>query len=185
MTETEAAQVVMVLVSAFPDGWRFLAEDQQAATRAIYRRMLTDLDYIDVDRAIARLLATSHKMPTIAAIRETVVAMTTGREHTGGEAWGALREMIEANGERRHPEIGDPVLARCVDSMGWRRLCLSSDHMADRSQFIRLYDELSEQQREDLAVGKIAAPIPRRQLGEGPRAIGDMLGGLMPKALKP
>ncbi len=185
MTEIEAQQLVTMLALAFPDGWRFLDEQQQDDTQALYRRMILDLDYIDVDRAIVRLIATCKKMPAIADIRAATVAVTAGREHTGGEAWGALREMIEANGERRHPEIGDPVLARCVDAMGWRRLCLSSDHMADRSQFIRLYDELSAQQREDLAVGQIAAPIPRRQLGAGPRRVGDMLGGLMPKMLKP
>ncbi len=180
MTESEAAKLIAMLATAFPDDWRFLNEDQQEATRALYRRMLRDIDYPRGDAAIVRLIATAKKMPKPSEIRLTAMRLSRGREHTGLEAWGDVQRKIRQYGRTRTPGkhfvIDDPVARHLVDVMGWTYLCTSENLVSDRAKFVESYDELATQQSEDLSVGKIAAPIPKRRLGAGPQPISAIVG---------
>jgi hypothetical protein len=188
--ESEAAKLLAMLITAFPDEWRFLSDEQQRDTRALYARMMIDLDYARADAAVVRLIATARKMPKVSELRAMVSKLSRGREHNGGEAWGVVRRLIGRYGYMRTPgadfEISDPLIARCVEAFGWRTLCDGGYQAADRARFVDLYDRLAAEQGEDLAVGRIAAPIPARQLGAGPTSIADILGGSMlpQKALK-
>lgn len=186
MTESEAQKLITTLVTAFPNEWRFLDEDQQKATRKIYRHMMRDLDARTCAAACARLIATCRKMPTIAEIREGTAQQANGRRLLGGEAWGKVTTAIAREGRARKPGVNfvwiDPVTAHVVDAMGWEYLCSMTEDrvMADRARFIELYEQLAKRALEDASVAEIAPPIPRRGLQAGAAHIRDIVNGLLP-----
>lgn len=189
MTEIEAGKLVTALVTAFPDGLRFLDEEQQRATMKMYRYMLRDLEAAHAGHAIARVIATCKKWPSIAEIREAYDVQTNGRNALGLEAWGRVQKAMAREGRNRKPGIDfqfkDPIALRVVDAMGWRYLCDSPDHVPDRARFIELYDQLAKRDAIDQAVGiEIAPPIPRRELHGGPRSFAAIVGDVLPKAVE-
>lgn len=183
MTEVEASVLVTMLVTAFPNEWRWLEPEQQKASRALYRRMMLDLDATICGAAVQRLIATVSKMPSIAKIREGCAMQLDGRASRGGEAWGVVLKLIGRWGVHREPgidfEILDPTAARCVQAFGWRELCSSENQVADRARFIELYEQLALQAHEDRAVAQLAPPIPARQrIGEA-APLGDIVAGML------
>jgi hypothetical protein len=186
VTEPEAQKLIIALVTAFPNEWRFLDADQQESTRKLYRHMMRDLDVTACAAACARLVATRKKMPTIAEIRDATAAQMNGRRVLGGEAWGSVTKAIAREGRRKKPgedfRFRNPVTARVVDAMGWEYLCNMTDDRstADRARFIELYEQLAVQAAEDLSVAEIAPPIPRNTLAAGPTHIRDIVDRLLP-----
>lgn len=206
MTEQQAKDLLVVLITAWPDGLRWHDELQQAAIRKLYTRFLLDLDYAVADVAVTRLIATwkptsAQRWPTIAELRGAIATVQQGRTPTGGEAWGALHKL------RRWQELPalerlDPVLRCCVESFGWIRwdtLFRSGEEIrrwrvvtgedseaSDRARFLELYEQLTGRDASDRVVGQLAAPIPVRSLTApaepttAPRALGDILAGMLP-----
>jgi hypothetical protein len=148
MTQAEAARLVAVLMAAYP------TNKASAQTSAVYERMLADLDYPAANAAVERLLASAKWMPTVAEIRETALALAVGEQKPGGQAWGTVLKAVGEQGSYRRPGtdfvFADATTARCVDLMGWDRLCLSENEIADRARFIELYDRLAVQDRRKL-----------------------------------
>lgn len=187
MTEVEASKLIAALVTAYPDAWRFLDEAQAASTRKMYRHMMRDLEVEPAKAACAALVATSKRMPSIAELRAAVIAQSAGVRRVGGEAWGALQRLIGRYGSYRSPGVDfvieDPVLAACVQALGWRSLCLSEEQVSDRARFIDLYDQLAKAAEQSRQVGQLAASSnsqnPRREIAGEPAAIGDIVGRLL------
>ena len=156
MTDVEAGKLLTMLVTAFPDGLRFLPEDQQRATLQLYRAFLLDLEYEPARHAFTRLIATSKRWPPVAELRSAVLVQQHGAPITAGQAWGAIR-MLTA---RRHADelrLIDPVLRVCLESLGWLRwsdvwasgrtdqkwhVALGDNETADRARFLELYETL-------------------------------------------
>ncbi len=169
MTRTEAIRVVAVLLAAYPHA-RIM--DQ---TSSVYEDALVDLDYALVDRAVRALILTEKNfIPTIALIRERAIEYRDGRKRPGGDAWGDVRRAVGRFGRDRGQEalrsFQDAIVARCVDSLGWRELCDSGAGDASwRARFIDLYDELASGDESDRrVVGVLAAPPERRRLSAVP-----------------
>lgn len=203
MTDEEAAKLLAVMVTAWPDGLRFLDEKQQVATRALYRKFLRDLEYGAADAAVCRLIATwrptsAQRWPSVAELRAAVVTAQHGRTPTGGEAWGAARRL-RGGDEVAFAQL-DLALRATLVELGWivwdtvftggtsvRRWRVAigvsvDDVVADRARFIELYDQLASRATSDRVVGQLAPPIPVRRLtGGAPVLIGDLLAGLLPK----
>jgi hypothetical protein len=152
VTRTEAAKLVAVMCAAFPNA---KVTDQ---TSLVYERMLGDLDYPAANAAVEQLLAVSKWMPTVAEIRERVLALHGDEVKPGGEAWGLVLEATSRYGRNRTPgvdfEFPDAVVGECVKAMSWRELCDSENQVADRARFVELYDQLAARRR-------------RKQLSEG------------------
>lgn len=193
MLKSEAAKLIAMLVTAFPDGLRFLDEEQRTETKALYRTMMLDLDYEIGNLAITRIIATFKKWPQIADIRAACSRQLDGRDDRGGEAWGKLLKLIGRYGMNRRPLpmalvepepdtfiVDDPLLFRVIDAFGWRELCSSENQTADRARVIELYEQLALQASEDRSVRKIAAPIPRKHLERGGGRLGDIVPNLLP-----
>lgn len=142
VTAAECAKLVAVLVATYPNA------RVNALTSEAYERMLADLDYPSANAAVEKLLATSRFMPTIAEIREGVLALANGERRPGGEAWGEVHRLISRFGARRYdegipPPMADEVSRQVVDALGWSNLCDSENQVADRARFIELYDRLA------------------------------------------
>ncbi len=146
MNGTAAAQLVGILMAAYP------SNKATAQTSVVYESMLRDLDYKAAGAAVERLIATAKWMPTVAEIREATLAIMTGEQKPGGEAWGAVLKAMKAEGAYRAPGVdfvfSDPVTAECVDALDWRALCGSENQVADRARFIELYDRLAVHARQ-------------------------------------
>lgn len=172
MKKSEAAELVMMLMGAFPNA------RTNESTSQVYEAMLLDLDVAVARQAATRLIATSKFLPSIAEIREATTAQTHGPRKTGAEAFGELNEARRRFGPYRecrfNPETGRlhwrtpwPPLAPDVERAmmltwgSWVECCtVPGDHdMADRARFIAAYDGLSERQRQDLVAGQ-ALPAP-------------------------
>lgn len=205
MNREQAADLLVLLVTAWPDGLRWYDAAQQTAIRELYKRYMLDLDYAAAEAAVTRLIATwkptsAQRWPTIAELRGAITTVQHGRLPTGGEAWGELRKL---RGWREAPALErvDPVLRCCIESFGWlrwdtlftggaevRRWRVATgdeSEASDRARFLELYEQLAGRDASDRVVGQLAAPIPVRQLTDRtasaePAALRDILAGMLP-----
>ncbi len=153
MEKSEAKEIVLMLVAAFPaakgdaEAWR--------RTLSVYAEMLADLDRDVTRQAVTRLIATSKWMPTIAEIRSAVADLTLGPRRAGGEAWqdavGAARRV----GRYDTPQFADPLVGEALRLWGsWEQFCGSPEEdPGGRARFIELYDSLAVRERQDAASG--------------------------------
>lgn len=178
-----------MLVTAFPDGMRFLSEDQQKDTRALYRREMLDLDANECGAAVQRIIRSGKKFPLVAEIREATELIAMGNRSVGLEAWGRVQKAMAREGRNKIPgrdfHFKDPVILQTVEAMGWRYLCDSPDHVQDRARFIEAFDQLKRKAITDNIAGQIPPPIPRAQLHDGPRPLAAIVGDVMPKESQP
>lgn len=114
-------------------------------TVAVYARLLQDIPPADLQTVVDQCLAECKFLPTIAEIRERYIALTKSLGAlSAAEAWGLVTGQIRAIGSWGAPEFDDPLTARVVEMMGWRELCQSENQMADRAQFMRMYQEIRD-----------------------------------------
>lgn len=201
MKPSDAGKIVAMLITAWPDSWRFLTEEQQQYSRKLYREFLADLEYPVADAAVRRLVGTAKRMPSVAEIRAVCMELTDGRIDRGGEAWGRILKLIGRYGVNRRPRVAedaddmpdvfdvpDPILARVITSMGWRELCLSENQTADRARVIELYEQLALQFTQDRQTAAIA-PIPTQRslpnARRGSSQLGAIVDGLLPEKTEP
>lgn len=161
MNPSESAKLVAMVLGAFPNA---IPRDPEMArkTAEVYKRMLLDLDFEVAERAVARLIATSKFMPTIAEIRSASIDVQRGARRLGGEAWGDVNAEVRRVGRYGSPEFTDPLTAEAVRQLGWLNLCDSTNDVADRARFVELYDGLAARARQDQVAGPaLALPDPR------------------------
>ncbi len=116
-----------------------------AETVAVYGRLLSDIPPADLQTVIDQCLAECKFLPTIAEIRERYTALTKSLGAlSAAEAWGLVTGQIRAIGSWGAPYFDDPLTARVVEMMGWLNLCQSENQMADRAQFMRMYQEIRD-----------------------------------------
>lgn len=160
MTEIEANKVFAVLCALFPSAKVEPCEKRGGGTRGAYARMLADLEYTPACAAVERVAAT-HTYPTvlpaIAEIRAAYAELTRGDVRAGGDAWGDVITAIRRFGVHRRPRFDDPLVADAVRSLGWENLCNSENAVADRSQFVALYDKLAAVARRDEVTSSLPA----------------------------
>jgi len=109
-----------------------LAGEMPAAQMEVYRRLLADLDAVQVEKACYKLLAenkwlNSKRYPNPAEIREAVQLLTHGQFATAEAAFERAREAVKRYGldqsEQAHKMCGDTVW-KCIKSLGgFERFC--------------------------------------------------------------
>jgi len=169
MKPSEVSELVAILVSAFP------RPPITPQTSQVYESILADLNGEVARKAVARLIATTKWLPTIAEIRAACVETEKGARRAGGEAWGDVGDAVRRFGRYGSPEFSDPITADCVRQMGWLSLCDSTNDTADRARFIELYDELAKRARADEVAGPaltLPAPGTWTEHGSGGRIDG-------------
>lgn len=143
MNITEAKLVIALALAACPTAASFLDVDAVRGMRAVWADVLADLPVEEVRPALLRYLgdpANAGKIPSPGHIRGIVDEARHGQRRVGGDAWGDVGRAIGAVGQHRSPVFADPITAFCVERLGWRNLCVSENAVADRAQFVRLYD---------------------------------------------
>ena len=174
MTSTEAGVLLATLKAAFP------RQPMSKATARVYLRFLEDLDYAAARAAVGDLIAGATFFPAIAEVRQAVWRRSEGAIEPE-EAWalvqGALRrtEIAEVlpGGQYRYakPDLAPAVMA-AVDVIGWQRLCVTDNLVADRAHFMRIFGVVVRRRYEDWSAAAIEAltegdELPRLVAGEG------------------
>lgn len=137
-SEVEIAKLVGALAVSFPH------TQISSETIKVYISMLRDIPLEILTVAVGQAIADCEFFPTVRALREIAFNLTSelSTRPTAGEAWGILFKEIRHTGSYKLPHFDDPIIARVVQMMGWRELCLSETQMADRAHFMKIYDTL-------------------------------------------
>ncbi len=181
MNRGETAKIVGAIAASYPTRIR---ADQVEPMIATWTLMLADLDYSPVEKAVTSLVQGGQHPPSVADVRARVAELGRGRVLTGGEAWGTVQRAMRLEGAYRVPgvdfHIKHPVVAYCVNVMGWQTLCLSEDQTADRARFIQLFDALALEERREHAVPMLAQARGRTAVTAG-SAVARVLQLVQPK----
>jgi len=139
MQTAEVSQVLKVLKGAYP------RQAMTKETAEVYVRCLRDLDAELCQAAILNLVSSSKWMPTISEIRQAVNHMSNNLP-TAGEAWAEVVHNARTEGHRGSPQWSNPVTERAANAIGFKDFCLSntSEEMAWRAHFLKIYDTLAE-----------------------------------------
>ena len=156
MKKSEVAEIVMMLMAAFPHG------KTTPSTSGVYENALQDLDADAARKAVQRLMATCKFMPTIAEIREVAHSLQHGRARSGEEAYAIVLRAVRSVGYYGTATFRDPFIGRAIGVWGsWAQLCLApDDDPAGRARFIELYEQLARDARANASSGIPLPPPP-------------------------
>lgn len=187
MNRADAAKLVAVIVATTPSQSHRLDARRLDEMVTAYASLLDDLTYEQCNAALRVLLQTRTWMPSVADIRSTVLEIQRGPQRAGGDAWGFVLQAVKREGFYRTPGVDftfrDPIIARCVETMGWQELCLSENAVADRARFIELYDKLASNARREQQSPMLAGAREQREMGAS--TVGQLLPLLLKKSEEP
>lgn len=121
MTRDETKTILAMMSTVYP---LHLMAAVTEMTVNVWAQMLGDLDYRAVQAAVAAWITTEHYPPTIADIRERVVASRLP-DTTPDQAWGLVKRAVALYGERKKDAeawLPAEVWAVCAQR-GWRYYC--------------------------------------------------------------
>jgi hypothetical protein len=176
MTPAEAANLASIALTAYQHvrTVALMPAKERGATMDLWAVVLADLDYPPAHAALLRHIATSAFFPTVAELRAIVAESTVGRRRSGIDAWRDVKAAIGSTGRYRTPSFTDPLVARCVEAIGWLAICDSEDEMVERAHFAKAYDALAVGAAEDATVATLAG-VARPALPGGASALaGDL-----------
>lgn len=130
----------------------------------IWFELLKDLPYEVANAAVQQHMLTNKFAPTIAEIREQAANVVNGPQKDAGQAWAEALKAVHHFGENHALEALatlDPLTRQTVERFGFGALCNNpvDDRSIARAQFIRIYNDLANRERED---AKIPAHIRDR-----------------------
>lgn len=174
MTRQEAVKLVAFAAANFPG----IQEKDMRPTAALWQKMLEDIPYEVVEKALIKVLTTTKHWPTVAEIREAAASLTNPALPSAAEAWGEVVRAIEEYGYYREAEalaaLSLPV-RKVVECIGWQEICACEEADVIRGQFRRMYEAEETREKE-----RAVLPEPLKQL------IGDAAKKLPePKPLRP
>lgn len=173
------------------------AGDVTGDTLDIYAEDLEDLPVDQVVQAIRECRRTGTFFPSIGEIRNRVIAIVGGAMLVDPEAaWGEVRREarrvgfnrppVFANGELQPapgPQFSSPMIARAVEAIGWRDICLTDDDDVAtlRAQFRDALRAIQRREVDRLVSGRQPAG-PALDAGTAPagfRPIGEIVAALV------
>lgn len=146
MTKTEWVAISAKVNLLWPRaGWR--TETVRAA-----EDLLLDLAAGAVMAAVQSLAAEGREFaPNPGQLRKRACELVAPAIPDADEAWSEVVSAMALIGSYGSPTWSHPAVAAAVETIGWRRLCLSEDSMADRAHFIRFYGSVRDRTQRDLA----------------------------------
>lgn len=147
MNRKEIINLLGIATANFPN----LQQKEMKPTAILWEKALSDIPYDIAEKAIIKVLSTSHFFPTIADIREAVAQMTQPRTLDAMEAWGLIGQAIRQFGYYRQKEAMESLpddVAEMVKRFTWRELCLSENIETLRAQFRMAWETQSKRKNE-------------------------------------
>ena len=147
MTHKETAVFMGILKEAYP---RFYADKNESELRMsikFWEEFLSDVTLDVAIPALKRYIATNKWVPTVADIREAIAEISYPPLPDASEAWFEVTQAIGRYGYNNHEEAYksmSELTLIAVKRMGWRKLCMSENDIADRSNFNKIYESLTK-----------------------------------------
>jgi hypothetical protein len=143
--EQTILEIIEVLISAYP------RNSVSTKTIPVYVQMLSDLPVKVLAMATKYHISTSQYFPTIAEIRKAAADIVCDMREIPDphEAWNIyLRHRNDTALFDEYQPCGNEFLDRL---MGWKKM-LTNSLMADRSQFVKAYENFLLRERKEIAL---------------------------------
>ena len=157
MNRKEAAQLVAIVVTAYPNYDKFKDAESVKATVNLWAVMFEDVEAGLVALAVKKHIATSKWPPSVAELREILLEISHPELIAPDVAWLAVSDLLYSAGEYNHGDLHrqlPPLIARAVESIGWSNLyemhrghCGGSKPGMDRVTFIQQYTPMYEREK--------------------------------------
>lgn len=156
MKKTEMAKLFAIIAEVYPT---FEVSEFRIE---LFRKLLGDLDFAVVEKASYMHISTNKYPPTVAHIRQHAVEIMSLQPINANDAWDEVYRAIRKYGRPRADiavQSLSPLTARVVKSIGFTEICMSENPSVIRGQFIKLYNELLQEE-----VNKLMVPKEYREL---------------------
>jgi len=111
----------------------------------VWSLLLADINYHLAQQAVVKMLRANKYEPKPADIIEAVQSITDTTP-TAEQAWSEVLRQLDPY---RTPEWSNKLIQDAVRVMGFRNLCDSESPSIDRAQFIKIYNNLKNRQKND------------------------------------
>jgi len=119
---------------------------------SVWHEMLGDLDYPLLVLALQHCILQQTFAPSIAEVRSAAVKLMYPPRKGAADAWAEVAAAVKKYGIYNYGFAAamSPLLKRAVDALGWQNICLTAKPEIMRSQFMKIYQEMYEQESKDL-----------------------------------
>lgn len=158
MTEKETAKIVTIIVMSYPSNEKFKDETTLKGMVEVWKNIFKDDDAKLVEFAVQKHIASNKWPPSIAEIREQMVAIQRPDIIPPDIAWTMVSDVLYAEDEFGHFDLYrkfPPAIARVVETIGWSKLynlhcgkARGNQDGLDRVAFMDLYKPLYEREIE-------------------------------------
>ena len=157
MTKADAARLVAIVVTAYPNYDKFRDAEAVKATVSLWAMMFANDEGGLVGLAVQKHIATSKWPPSVAEIRELMLELKSPDLIPPDKAWLAVSDLLYSQGEYNHGNLQKqlpPLVARAVESIGWgnlyemhRSYCRGGRPGMDRVAFMQQYEPMYEREK--------------------------------------
>lgn len=155
MTETEAAKLLYIITSAYPGKG---PKDQDELEGYLYslRMVLEEIPFKVAEAAVRKVVSTHTFFPVPAEIFQAAISFRLDKPPSAEAAWAEVRKVITSghlairyhyNGEA--PQWSHPLVEKTVNRMGLKEMFESENLGILMAQFIRVYNNYREEEREE------------------------------------
>lgn len=125
MTRADAAKLVAIIVTAYPNFDKFKDAQAVASTVDLWAAMFADDDARIVGLAVKKHIATNKWPPSVAELREIMLEIQRPELIAPDQAWAAVSDYMHT--EREYPDkyleyVLPPLVARAVEIIGYQDL---------------------------------------------------------------
>lgn len=157
MTKADAARLVAIVVTAYPNFDKFKDAKAIEATVNLWAMMFEQDDSGIVALAVKKHIATSKWPPSVAEIREIMLEIQHPELIEPDKAWLAVSDLMYSAGQFNHGDLSrqlPPLVARAVESIGWtslwemhRSAYIGGKPGMDRVAFMQQYTPMYEREK--------------------------------------
>jgi len=130
MAQRESIEIFALLAAAYPK------EPMTEPQVALYDACLAAYPPAEIRRAV---LIHIQQSPWFPKISDLVALLVEGDTVDADEAWAEVQRQIRTVGYYGQPTWSHPAIAQTVHTLGWDRLCSSTNPEMDRAHFLRFY----------------------------------------------
>lgn len=158
MTKADAAKLVAIVITAYPNFDKFKNAEAVQATVNLWAMMFENDDGALVALAVKKHIATNKWPPSVAEIREIMLEMTAPDLIPPDIAWQKVAvlfdELSQYSGRKQYQPRLPPLVCSAVDAIGWTHLrslhrdaYIGEKAGLDRVAFMQQYTPMYERER--------------------------------------
>lgn len=164
MTRADAAKLVAIVVTAYPNYDKFRDPQAVEATVNLWALMFESDPGGIVGLAVKKHIATNKWPPSVAEIRELMLEAQRPDLIPPDQAWAAVSDLMYQEGQYNHGNLHQqlpPLIARAVETIGWgnlwemhRAYCVGGKPGMDRVAFMQQYTPMYEREKSNAMTPK-------------------------------